>query len=486
MTRAQVNRTLAAIVGLGAAARIVAWRSSPGAIHPDEIFQVLEPAWWHLTGVGQAAWEWRDGVRSWVLPSYNGAWMAALMALGIRRGATIGAFLQLHWALLNLLLVGAAFRGGTFVAARLEARRPSIPVDPVADPAAPGSRGGLVAAGLCALFPLVVSYAPHSLSEMPSMLALVGGLAMTADLIEQPRPRAGRAFLIGVVLSFGICVRIANGPLVLVAPIWLLLRRRWAGFALVVAGALVPIIVFGLVDLLTWGKFLGSFIGYIKFNFIEGRAAQFGTEPWFWYVLRIHERAPWGLALLLVPLVLGLRATWPFAISAFGLVAMLSTQAHKEERFIIAFWPFALIGAGGVMGAWLSARNSTRAGWRGWLGRRWVHVLCGAMIAIVLLDDLRHPIAGDLSHPRPRMAALASIGDDPSVSGLLVDSIFFWGGSIWFGQKVPQINFDPALLNNPLFTHVLTTEGSGADQQARQAGFVPRSLGQGMLVLHRP
>src|SRR6185295_11324705 len=104
--------------------------------------------------------------------------------------------------------------------------------------------------------------------------------------------------------------------------------------------------------------------------------------------------------LLLIPLLLGLRATWPFAISALGLVALLSTQAHKEERFIIAFWPFALIGAGGAVGGWLAiaqARWGRSAPGPRWFTRtRLLHIGVAAAVALVLIDDFRRPITGDL------------------------------------------------------------------------------------------
>ena len=497
MTQQSVRRILAGIFVAAAAVRVVAWRTSVGAIHPDEIFQVIEPAWWRLHGVGQVAWEWNEGVRSWVLPSYNGALLALLTSLGVTRGATAGGFLQLHWAALNLVLVAAGFRGGCHITRRLH-RPPGNPPDnqelapadaPARAPAAtPGWQGGLLAAALCGLFPLLAQYAPHTLSELPSMLALVCGLTLAADMIERPEPQPGRAVMVGFLLALGICVRIANAPLVLVAPIWLLLRRRFALLAQLIAGATLPVLIFGLVDLLTWGKFLGSYIGYLKFNFIEGRAAQFGTEPWFWYAQRVFDRTPWSLACLLVPLLLGLRATWPFAASAFGLVALLSTQAHKEERFVIAFWPYLLIGAAGVVGAWWAAASEPAAPALTPPRRLGRKVLAGVGLAglgLVLIDNGRHPVAGDHTVARARMDAQAVAGADPQITGLLVDSIFWSGGSLWLGGNWPQMNLDPVLLGNRLFSHVVADRQSLNAQRAIQAGFVEIFSRDGVVLLRR-
>src|SRR4051812_47329469 len=41
----------------------------PNISHNDEIYQYLEPAWRLLGHQGVVTWEWRDGIRSWFLPT---------------------------------------------------------------------------------------------------------------------------------------------------------------------------------------------------------------------------------------------------------------------------------------------------------------------------------------------------------------------------------------------------------------------------------
>src|SRR3954451_21562741 len=59
---------LAMVLMLAAAVRLplAFW---PNVIHPDEIFQYLDPAWRLLGHDGIVSWEWRYGIRSWFLPS---------------------------------------------------------------------------------------------------------------------------------------------------------------------------------------------------------------------------------------------------------------------------------------------------------------------------------------------------------------------------------------------------------------------------------
>src|SRR5688572_18121534 len=116
------GRVLAALLLLGVALRVWACFWDP-PLHPDEYFQYVEPAWWRWTGVGSETWEWRDGLRSWVLPFYHGAWLAFLSLCGVRDGATLGAFLRVHWAIVNSALIPVAYRAGTELSARLIASR---------------------------------------------------------------------------------------------------------------------------------------------------------------------------------------------------------------------------------------------------------------------------------------------------------------------------------------------------------------------------
>src|SRR5216683_2421204 len=39
-----------------------------GRIHPDELYQTLEPAYFRAHGYGLLAWEWQAGIRNWAVP----------------------------------------------------------------------------------------------------------------------------------------------------------------------------------------------------------------------------------------------------------------------------------------------------------------------------------------------------------------------------------------------------------------------------------
>ena len=494
MSRRRVNLALGGIVVVGAILRILALRYEPPH-HPDEFFQYLEPAWGRLTGVGIETWEWRSGIRSWVLPGYHGAWMAILMRLGVHDGRTIAKVLQAHWALLSMSLLWAGWRGGILLARKIESHRDTAPdsgEEASAGRAPLGWPGGLLGALLCAVFPLQVRFAVHTLSEQASILCLVCALVLAADLAgTEGRAARAKAAWMGVLLGLGLCLRVQHALVPLVAVLWLLLARRFALAAVACAASLLPVLAFGIVDRLTWGGFFASSIGYVRFNLLEGGASIFGTTRWTWYWQQFLHRLPIGLPILGVLCLLGIRATWPFVVSALGLAILLSTQAHKEERFVMLFWPLILIAAAGAAGAWLELRVT--AVWiegellgprrlRTWL----VRFVVVAGLAMVLVDGARHGRGNDFADFKPaRFEAQAWVGRQPDVTGLLYDLPLYAGGYMWFGRSFPQMRFRTAVLGNPLFSHVLVPRNSWSMGEAKRAGFAEVFSKDEMVVLHR-
>ena len=499
MSRRGVNIALGSIVLVGLVLRILALRFEP-AHHPDEYFQYLEPAWGRLAGASIETWEWRSGIRSWVLPGYHGAWMAILMRLGVHEGSTLGKILQAHWALLSMSLVWAGWRGGVLLARRLVPGRDAAATaatlgESSGDGTAPaGWQGGLVGAFLCAAFPLQVRFSIHTLSEQASILCMVCALVLTAGLVRTVG-REGRkqAAWMGLLLGLGICLRIQHAPVPLMVVLWLLVSRRFMLALVACAASLLPILLFGVVDRLTWGGFFASFIAYVKFNLVEGGAANFGTLPWKWYWMEFFHRLPIGLPILGCLCVLGVRRNWPFVASALGLAFLLSTQAHKEERFVMLFWPLVLIAAAAGAGAWLMPPADSDAvlveglpvrlhRLRTWL----VRSLILAALGIVLVDGARHCRGNDFTDlDTARYEAQIWAGKQADITGLIVDLSLYTGGYMWFSRSFPQLQFQTKWLGNPLFSHVLVLRNSGAKREAERAGFTVVFSKDEMVVLRR-
>jgi hypothetical protein len=251
--------------------------------------------------------------------------------------------------------------------------------------------------------------------------------------------------------------------------------------------AFVPVLLFGAVDWLTWGRPFASYVGYIRFNLFEGGADLFGKLPAFWYGQTFWHRLPVGLPVVGLLCLLTLRQAWPFLASALGFAALLSTQAHKEERFAMLCWPLLLIPAAAAAGTWLETRPARtepgdRSRLRTWLRR----VAVAALVVLLLADGAIHARGNDFPQLSPlRFQTQAWVGRQRDLTGLVYDQPLYTGGYLWFSRPFPQLMYQPGLLGNPLMSHVLGPRDSDMVQAGRQAGFTEVfSLGE-LVVLRR-
>lgn len=475
MTGARLRLALGAVFVAAIAVRVAAYVLEP-PLHPDEIFQYLEPAWRHLHGVGWQPWEYRVGARSWVLPAYHGAWMVLLSWVGVRSGAAVHGWLRLHWALLGLLLVWASWRAGCSITRAVLGASPAGP-RPTATPV-PGWQGGLLAAALVALWPTLAYFAPHTLSELPSMFLIVWGYVWAAEAVEEEGGRAvRRARCAGLALGAGACLRLANAPLLLVPLLLLLARRRGREALELVLATLPAVAVFGVIDWLTWGQFLHSFLVYLDYNLLQGRAVEHGAVQRTWYLAQLRDRLGIGFALLVLPPLATPRATWPWLLGGGALLGYLSTQAHQEERFLLMMWPLLLVAAAGWAGAWIAR------------GGRWRWLVCAGAAAALLGRNLAGTLdmpAYDYSNRFGIYAGQAWVGRQADATGVLLDGwIGLSGGYLSTGASIPTVTFAPALLPNPVFNYAVLREGSREVPLAIAAGFRPIGSRERFVVLRR-
>ncbi len=447
-------------------------------LHPDEFFQYLEPPQWHLTGFGWKAWEWRDGIRSWVMPAYHGGWLALLRALGVRDGRTLLAFFQLHWAVVSVLLPCGAFRAGRVLAARVEAME-GADVSAGSSSEIPGWFGGLLAAWAVALFPPLLYFAPRMLTEVPSMIAIVWGYTFALESHDKAGKHANKAIVVaGLLLSFGAWLRLPNAPLIAFPLLELLIRKR-VRHALFIVGSFVLVgLAFGMVDLLTWGRMFHSVLAFINYNFIQGRAAEHGVEPPFFYAEVILRHSGWALPFALAMALRGIKVNWTFLAGALSIVLYLTTQPHKEERFIIAIWPLFLIASASTAGALVfHARHPLRA-------RALLTLGCVIALGQGIFGVSRLPRYGHAERYRYSFAT-AWTGQRPDATGVLVEDHYQSGGHFCLGSTVPLVGFRGELLLSRLFNYAVVRKGSTAYEQVEQRGFRSVSEFGAVVVMKR-
>ena len=295
---------LAAVVLLALAVRLplAFW---PNVTHPDEIFQYLEPASRMLGHDGIVTWEWRDGIRSWFLPTLFeapvllGDWLAPG-----GRGAFIAC--RLVVALASLSIVVSAWFFGARVS-RMHA---------------------IVAAFVAAIWFEIVYFAPHTLSE-----PLATALIVPAALLLTGAPSQNRLAIGGGLLTLAFVWRFQYAPAMAVFALgacW----KQWRNAIPMIAGCLGALLPSAMVDLAHGVMPFEWLILNIKQNLLHDRASEFGVSPAIAYL--DLESVIWSGAtlLLLCALWRGWRHVPLLIVAAVVNIAFHSSIAHKEYRFI--------------------------------------------------------------------------------------------------------------------------------------------------------
>jgi hypothetical protein len=296
---------LAALLLLAAAIRLplAFW---PNVLHPDEIFQCLEPAWRMLGHDGIITWEWRYGMRGWLLPSL----MAGPVGLGdwVAPGGT-GAFVvpRLVAALASLSIVGSAWCFGARV-----------------------SRShAIIAAFVAAIWFEFVSFAPHTLSEpLATAVILPAALLLTRASLSQRHLAVG-----GALLALALVCRFQYAPAIAVLALgacW----RHWRNLIPLIAGGFIALVFGGAADAAHGVVPFAWLIANVQQNLLHDRAAEFGVTPAITYFYSFWMM--WSVAT--VPLLFAIWRGWRHAplllAMAIADIAFHSLIGHKEYRFI--------------------------------------------------------------------------------------------------------------------------------------------------------
>jgi len=412
-----------------------------GRLHPDEVYQFLEPAFARVHGYGVLAWEWKVGLRNWAAPLV----LAAVLRLG--------GLLRLTdpWVVRGLVAVPlwALQAWGLVSAARLGRRRAGV-------------LGGWVSVVALGFLPVYVVFAGRTLGEaLSAALLLVAAEALSRD--ERARESG---VLGGAILGAAFVVRYGSLPAVAAALAWVAARRRWALLGWAAVGLGVVVLGLGGLDWVSWGSPWHSVRAWFGFNVGSAGAAQtFGAEPPGYYWPYLWKEVP-----LWVWPALGLSVAWlrprvgvPGTMAAVMLAALLWTT-HKEERFLYPVQVLLVAEAAPGLAALL---ERMRVSWQR-IGLA-VVVLLGTVLSAGPDRDLR----GD------QFRAIVKATRPAEVRGLLIVNEGIWGagGFFYVGKHIPWLTCDwprdpvfQLAMRDGRFNRVVTFEGR-ALPELQAAGF---------------
>lgn len=278
----------------------------------DEIWQYLEPAWHLVEGPWVQTWDFRDGIRSWLIPEILSVPMAAGHALAPETTLHLLA-VRLTLAALSLVVVGCAVTLGLRLS-RLH-----------------GALAGFVAA----VWHELLFFAPRALAESIGLALLMGAVWLLVARRDAPGPR--QYLIAGLLMGLCFVARIQYAPALLTLALFTA-KRDWRGAWLpLIAGGVAGLAIDAAANLAMGAMPFRWMIEAVRINVVEGRANAYGVMPITGYLsmFSYYWTLPLALAFLLLARLGGRH--YPVLLwVAIVHLAVHSLIAHKEYRFVLA------------------------------------------------------------------------------------------------------------------------------------------------------
>jgi hypothetical protein len=380
-----------------------------GRLHPDELFQTLEPALYRARGYGVLAWEWREGIRNWALPLFFSLIIRLCDFFGIHDPQAIRAAAAIPQFALHLWMLFSVYRHA--------GRRV-------------GRDGALWATLAVGVYAPILAFAGRTLGESFSAALLV----ISLERLDRPAEQTRNGFAAGLWMGAAVVARYGSAVFAGALLVWLLAARHWRQLAAVAFGIALMALALGALDWATWGRPFHSFIAYLRFNVLSDRAVfHFGSSPASYYLLPIARAAPiWIWPTIAAVLWTRRFRVPPWLFLAAVYIAVLFRTPHKEERFLYPALVLLVVGA---------APEAVRV----------LQKLRQPILRIALLFGLSilsfgtyyslnelWPVRGD------EFRAIVKATRPPDATGLVIVNEGLWGsgGFFYIGRPIPWLTCD--------------------------------------------
>ena len=385
LTAAVKAHPLLSLILLAAFVRLLAAFYAKGFMASDDHFAVIRPAADWLNGLHTWFDSGRPVARGVLYPYSIYALFYILKLLGITdpdRVMLVNRLLHAAWSLALIPLVYYALRAW-------------------ADERA-AWMGGLMAA-LYAVMPFM---AVRNLVEVVSQPLLLAGLLLAERALRGEKGEVP-AFWGGVLIGVSFMIRIQTAVCGL-AVFWVLLAlRRYRLVVTFSAGALLMVLVAGLIDYISWGMFLSSVIFTLGYQ--AARVHSYVTSPWYAHLLTLLVAFIPPFSLLFFAWVARAAKRLPVLFwAAVVFVAVHSLIPQKQERFLLPILPVLIVLG---MTGWSMVR---------WRDRGWVRGLWAWFWAVNLL---LLPVGIFNYSQKARVEPLVRLGRRADVGGVVAVTI---------------------------------------------------------------
>ena len=326
------------IVAAAAIVAVVSAWFNVGFFSHDEHFQILEFAMYKLgrTPGDALAWEFAARIRPALQP-----WLAAGLFKGL---GALGLFTPIVAAFVLRVVSGLL---ALWISLELCIRTlPSV---------RDASLRRLLLPGMLFLWFLPYTHGRFA-SENWGGLLFFAGLCFVLDAADSPGGRRSsvRFALAGLLWGAAFYCRFQVGLAIAGAGAWLLVvdRAPLRSIGALAASFLIACALNVALDHWLYGEWVFTPYNYLYTNLVEGKAATFGTQPWWFYFAQMLALLVPPFSLLLVGVLIA--SVWLCRKNVFVWVVVPfvighSLLGHKETRFLIpityAIVPLLVLGA---------------------------------------------------------------------------------------------------------------------------------------------
>jgi len=306
---------LIALVGL--CMRLALAFFSDNIYHPDEIYQYLEQGHHLAFGYGYIPWEYRFGLRSFIIPSFISLILSLCSAANFVEPDDYILAVKFVFCVISTSLIYSAY----FIARKLASEL-----------------AGRMAAIFAGCWYELVYFAHKPTPEILAAYCVAGMLVCAIAEAEQRKP-----LLFGALAGLVIVLRLQFLPVVVVIVLVVCIYWQWKELFRAMMLFLLVICIAGGIDFLTWGEVFASYYNNYLYNKIYNLSSVFGTEPISYYFQTIFISSAGLLPLVGFLSLSQLKKTWLLLICIICIIATHSVIPHKEYRFIVAIVPLLIV-----------------------------------------------------------------------------------------------------------------------------------------------